>query len=48
MTAVQAELQTKAMVELLERRIVARRIALASTSFMAVVAIIASVLAAAA
>ena len=48
MTAVAAELQTKAMVELLERRIVARRITLASASFMAVVAIIASVLAAAA
>jgi hypothetical protein len=48
MTAIAAEFQTKAMVELLERRIVARRIVVGSASFTGVIAIIASVLAIAA
>jgi hypothetical protein len=48
MTAITAELQTKAMVELIERKLVARRIAFASASFTGLIAIIASVLAIAA
>jgi hypothetical protein len=48
MTAITAELQTKAMVELIERRLIARRIAFASASFTGLIAIIASVLAIAA
>jgi len=48
MTVIAAELQTKAMVELIERRLVARRIALASVSFTGLIAIIASLLAIAA
>jgi hypothetical protein len=45
MTAITAELQTKAMVEFIERRLFARRIAFASVSFSGLIAIIASVLA---
>jgi hypothetical protein len=45
MTALTARLQTTAMVELVERKRVARRIALASTSITAVIAIVASILA---
>jgi hypothetical protein len=48
MTAITAELQTKAMVELFERKLVARRIAVASASFTGLIAIIASILAIAA
>ncbi len=48
MTAITAEFQTKAMVELIERKLFARRIAFASASFTGLIAIIASVLALAA
>lgn len=48
MTVIEAELQTKAMVELLERTRVSRLIVLASASFTALIAIIAVVLAIAA
>ena len=48
MTAVAAEIQIKAMVELIERQRIARRIALASGSFAVLIATIASLLAIAA
>jgi hypothetical protein len=48
MTAIQAELQMKAMIELVERRRSARHIATASASFTGLIAIIASLLAIAA
>jgi hypothetical protein len=48
MTAIAAELQVKAMAELVERKRVARRIVLASGFFTGLIAIIASVLALAA
>jgi len=45
MTAITAEFQTKAMVELIQRKLLARRIALASGFFTGLIAIIASILA---
>ena len=45
MTTIAAELQAKAMAELLERRLVARRIVLASVSATGLIAIIALFLA---
>jgi hypothetical protein len=48
MTAIRAELQMMAMVELMERRRAAHRIAAASASFSGLIAIIASLLAIAA
>jgi hypothetical protein len=48
MTAITAELQTKAMVELIERKLIARRIVLTSGFFTGLIAIIASILALAA
>jgi hypothetical protein len=48
MTAIAAELQVKAMTELIQRKRIARRIALASASFTALIAIVAFILAVAA
>jgi hypothetical protein len=48
MTAITAELQTMATVELFERKRIARRIALASSTFTALIAIVATLLAVAA
>lgn len=48
MTVIEAELQAKAMVELIERTRISRLVMVASASFTALIAIIASLLAIAA